>query len=964
MSSEDPGAIPKWVKRDVGVSQPPFHHWKLGEHYSRGASKDDILRDLVERGGDFDGPSPEPETTELNDEIKVSSLPRKSVVKGYELTAIEEKPLKEEESDIDRFTRRWHTILYPGGKMKNFDNWLNQVEALILKKDDMKEKYDLVATSPSGVAYEKGDRVALVLAYEFMKAFDQTTDDRDPLFWLISRSFAKKHDILKFDSSQPLHTFARLTLMGGLLYLGYNPDAKDRLGYSPLHYATSKGYAPSVYLLLRWKANPDCQDNDTKWTPLHVTAEYNQSEIAELLCQHGAHPDTGDTYGDKPIHFATLSNAKETIDVLLRYGGDPDARGDQDNTPLHMTNNDRIAGTLLDHGADIHARDRDGNSSLHIAAYEGNEPMVRYLLDRGSDPEKENYFGDTPLDYAAMSYTYKAIECFRIIFEAAKDRLDDDYVNHTWKNVRYYVEAHDDEKAADLIRTKLSKVALHICMVSETKDGQGVEPGEEKVWSLVQMLKESRKGVSPTSGKDPMRAIFDKVVFGHKVVVADVMEADQVGNLPGTKAFSMKGGSVVSNLVKQPKLGDCLADHPALRTYINYKWKQYAMYYYWRDLLFYLFQMIMLTFALMIAARPELNDITVNQYSTPLDIWRAICEVVTVLLLVVRAIEEIIELVFFGFKVYLKGGWNYVTWVAIFLTVLIIPFRAAAHHGQWVVAALAYIAWGAKAFEYATLFRLTGSYLHALWVIIRRDLSKFLLIFFLVLMTFSGAFYLSLRYDDTGLGGPNADLTRLPEVGNLPHEVYLTGFRTMVQYASVFSYLGAPNGIRALGVIIYLSFMFVVFVLLLNALIAMMVGTYLSLQSSLDSFFMQRCRYIARVEREVYPFSCCRRRSDGGCRTLKELMYRDLVWPGKLLLVDHPQQNKMAQIKRRMAYTRDSFARKFLKPYDTINSNEEANKIERRVHVNQVKLQNQLAQSAQEMAAMRRALEDIQKKLN
>ena len=51
-----------------------------------------------------------------------------------------------------------------------------------------------------------------------------------------------------------------------------------------------------------------------------------------------------------------------------------------------------------------------------------------------------------------------------------------------------------------------------------------------------------------------MRAIFDKVVFGNKVVVADVMEADQVGNLPGTATFSMKGGSVVSNLVKQPKL--------------------------------------------------------------------------------------------------------------------------------------------------------------------------------------------------------------------------------------------------------------------------------------------------------------------------------------------------------------------------------------------------------------------------
>ena len=38
-------------------------------------------------------------------------------------------------------------------------------------------------------------------------------------------------------------------------------------------------------------------------------------------------------------------------------------------------------------------------------------------------------------------------------------------------------------------------------MVNEIKNGEGVEPGEEKVWSMVQVLKESRKGFSPTSGK-------------------------------------------------------------------------------------------------------------------------------------------------------------------------------------------------------------------------------------------------------------------------------------------------------------------------------------------------------------------------------------------------------------------------------------------------------------------------------
>lgn len=63
---------------------------------------------------------------------------------------------------------------------------------------------------------------------------------------------------------------------------------------------------------------------------------------------------------------------------------------------------------------------------------------------------------------------------------------------------------------------------------------------------------------------------------------------------------------------------------------------------------------------------------------------------------------------------------------------------------------------------------------------------------------------------------------------------------------------------RALSVILYISFLFVVLVVLLNGLIAMMVGTYLSMQTiSEGSFVYQRCRYIARVEREVHPLFCC-----------------------------------------------------------------------------------------------------------
>ena len=52
----------------------------------------------------------------------------------------------------------------------------------------------------------------------------------------------------------------------------------------------------------------------------------------------------------------------------------------------------------------------------------------------------------------------------------------------------------------------------------------------------------------------PINAVFDKAVFGHKVVMADILEADQSGNLPSNKPFMHKGGSAISNLVKSPKL--------------------------------------------------------------------------------------------------------------------------------------------------------------------------------------------------------------------------------------------------------------------------------------------------------------------------------------------------------------------------------------------------------------------------
>ena len=62
-------------------------------------------------------------------------------------------------------------------------------------------------------------------------------------------------------------------------------------------------------------------------------------------------------------------------------------------------------------------------------------------------------------------------------------------------------------------------------------------------------------------------------------------------------------------------------------------------------LLFYLFKMVLLTFALAIAARPELTDDQLNQYLEPIDHFRGFCEVLVLLMTLGKMVDEVVEMV-------------------------------------------------------------------------------------------------------------------------------------------------------------------------------------------------------------------------------------------------------------------------------------------------------------------------------
>jgi len=134
------------------------------------------------------------------------------------------------------------------------------------------------------------------------------------------------------------------------------------------YYAVKRGDTAAVVAALRRGANINtfCDDRDGL-TALHQAAyEFGSIKMMKVLLNHGANINARDKWGKTPMHRATDIKA---VQVLLRYGADVDAAG-WDGPLLHYAaevDSTKYVEMLLRAGANVLATNNAGNTPLEIA---------------------------------------------------------------------------------------------------------------------------------------------------------------------------------------------------------------------------------------------------------------------------------------------------------------------------------------------------------------------------------------------------------------------------------------------------------------------------------------------------------------------------------------------------------------------------------------------------------------------
>lgn len=159
---------------------------------------------------------------------------------------------------------------------------------------------------------------------------------------------------------------------------GVSPSVKDAYGKTAIHYSIKSWTGDALEILLKSKyANVNIRDNYAM-TPLHYSFKTSTSEIAFMLIERGANLNMLGIKDETYLHYAALAGFTDVAEFLVK------------KKKIFYAN------TLY-----VNVSTKGGKTPLHYAVYGGNIETVKFLVENGAKPDRQNLDGETP-EYIAV----------------------------------------------------------------------------------------------------------------------------------------------------------------------------------------------------------------------------------------------------------------------------------------------------------------------------------------------------------------------------------------------------------------------------------------------------------------------------------------------------------------------------------------------------------------------------------